>query len=124
MKPIPTRFHGLLDYLVGVVLILSPWLFHFNYHGPETWLPIILGAAALVYSLLTRYELGIVKAIPMPTHLALDMVSGIILALSPWLFGFSNLVWAPHLILGMVKVGAALLTQRQPEWEIVQFPGR
>ena len=69
---IPTRIHGYLDYLVGLVLIASPWLFGFADGGPEQWIPIILGVAALTYSLMTNYELGAVRVIPMPVHLMLD----------------------------------------------------
>src|SRR3954466_1777092 len=87
MNLIPTRVHGFLDYIVGLLLILAPWLFGFAHHGAATWMPVILGAGALVYSLFTRYELGAVKAIPMPAHLALDGLSGLLLAASPWIFG-------------------------------------
>ena len=77
--------------------------------GAETWIPVILGAGALVYSLLTDYELGVVRRIPMPVHLTLDLLSGLLLAVSPWLFGFSEFVWVPHLLLGLVEVGAHVL---------------
>jgi hypothetical protein len=112
---IPTRIHGYLDYLVGLVLIASPWLFGFADGGPEQWIPIVLGVAALAYSLMTNYELGAMRVIPMPVHLMLDAGSGALLAASPWLFGFADDVWAPHLILGLVEIGAALMTSRTPE---------
>ena len=115
MRLIPTKVHGYLDYLVGALLIVAPWLFGFAARGAETWVPVLLGAAAIVYSLLTDYELGVRKIISMPTHLLLDLVSGIVLAASPWLFGFADYVWAPHLIAGLFEIGASLLTRRQPD---------
>jgi len=64
--------------------------------------------------LVTRYELGAIPFISMPTHLFLDGASGAILAVSPWLFNFSNITWAPHLVLGMLEVGASLMTRTRP----------
>ena len=55
-------------------------------------------------SLLTDYELGLFKVIPMPMHLALDAANGALLAASPWLFGFAEEVSAPHLGLGLFEI--------------------
>src|SRR3954470_12689855 len=105
MNLIPTRVHGFLDYIVGLLLIVAPWLFGFSHHGAASSVPIFLGAAAILYSLLTRYELGLIKVIPMPAHLALDVLSGIFLALSPWIFGFNHFVKWPHVIFGLIEIG-------------------
>ena len=112
MKLIETKTHGYLDYIVGVLLTAAPWIFGFANDGAETWLPVILGAGAIVYSLMTDYELGVWRKISMRTHLTLDLLSGILLAVSPWLFGFADQVWAPHLIVGILEIGASLLTKR------------
>ena len=55
-------------------------------------------------------EFGVLKIIPMRVHLILEVVSGIFLAASPWLFGFSAQVFLPHFILGLVEILAGLLT--------------
>lgn len=115
MKVIPTRVHGILDYLVGALLIAAPWLFNFDRGGPETWVPVALGAGAILYSLVTDYELGLARVIPMKTHLALDMANGLLLAASPWLFGFDEYVWMPHLVLGLIEIGTAAMTQTRVE---------
>lgn len=114
MRFIPTRIHGMLDYLMGALLIAAPWIFDFNRDGAETWVPVILGAGVIMYSLFTDYELGAVRKLSMGTHLMLDLLGGILLAASPWLFGFSDFVYLPHLILGIAEIGAALLTEREP----------
>jgi len=114
MRFIPTKVHGYLDYMMGVLLIAAPWLFDFAKGGAETWVPVLLGAGAIIYSLMTDYELGATNAISMRTHLTLDLLSGILLAASPWLFGFADYVYAPHLILGILEIGAALTTKREP----------
>src|SRR4051812_36546137 len=114
MRVIPTRTHGMLDYVIGVLLIVAPWLFGFSDGGAKMWVPIILGAGVIVYSLLTKYELGVMRVIPMPTHLLLDIGGGIILAASPWLFGFADEIWWLHVIVGILEIGAGLMTQTVP----------
>lgn len=114
MRFIPTRIHGFLDYSVGLLLIAAPWLLGFSRGGAETWVPVLLGAGAIAYSLMTDYELGAVRRLSMGTHLWMDGLSGVLLAASPWLFGFAEYVWAPHLIIGLVEIGAALTTETRP----------
>ena len=115
MRFIPTRIHGYLDYAGGLLLIVAPWLFGFADGGAETWVPVILGIGALGYSLLTDYEVGVARVLPMATHLMLDIASGAVLAISPWVFGFADDVWVPHVILGVLEIGAGLMTRTTPE---------
>jgi hypothetical protein len=104
----------MMDYLMGILLIASPWLFDFASGGAETWVPVILGAGAIVYSLMTDYEMGATHSISMPTHLTIDLVSGLLLAASPWIFGFADDVYMPHLVLGIIEIGASLMTKKTP----------
>lgn len=114
MRFIPTRTHGILDYVIGVLLILAPWILGFSRGGAETWIPVLLGLGVILYSLFTDYEMGAVRRIPMPTHLTLDLVGGVFLAVSPWLFGYADLVWLPHVLVGLLEIGASLMTERAP----------
>ena len=110
MRIIPTRVHGMIDYGFGILLIIAPFLLGFATGGAEQWVPTILGIAIIGMSLMTDYELSLPRVIPMPMHLGVDVVGGILLAASPWLFGFSGRVYLPHLILGLVEIGTALMT--------------
>lgn len=115
MRVIPTMIHGVLDYIIGAALIMAPWLFGFaDYGGAASWVPIILGIGVILYSMFTDYELGLVKSIPMSTHLMFDIIGGIILALSPWMFGFADRVMIPHLVVGLFEIAAGLMTERHP----------
>jgi hypothetical protein len=114
MQFIPTRTHGVIDYLTAVVLIVAPWLFGFADGGPAQWVPVILGVGIIFYSVLTDYELGAAKVIPMPMHLVLDIGGGIVLAASPWLFGFADLIVWPHVLVGLMEIIVSVLTRRQP----------
>lgn len=114
---LPTRIHGMLDYLLGALLIASPWVLGFGVGGAETWVPVGLGALLLLYSLFTDYELGLVKRLQVPAHLLLDALGGLLLAVSPWLFGFDTHVWMPHVVLGLAEVVVAAVTNTVPGYD-------
>lgn len=115
---LPTRVHGALDYLVGLALILAPTIFQFaDVGGTAVLIPRVLGAVLIVYSLLTRYEWGVVKLISMPYHLMIDFLAALFLALSPFLFGFSNKepnAWLPHVVVGIAVVVVVIVSKTQP----------
>lgn len=109
---ISTRTHGILDYIIGLALIAAPWLFGFAESGAATATPVTIGAAIILFSLFTNYELGVVRVIPMKVHLGLDLVLGIFLAISPWLLAYAEIIWWPHLIVGLVVLLSATMTEK------------
>jgi hypothetical protein len=109
---IDTRTHGIIDYATGALLLIAPYLFGFATGGIEQWLPQLMGAAIIVMSLVTRYELSVAKIIPLNLHLGVDLASGALLAASPWLLGFHNRVWWPHLLVGLMEIAVVLMTRR------------
>jgi hypothetical protein len=123
MHIINRRVHGILDYVVGLILILSPTLFGFRGAGAATLVPVVLGFVAVLYSLMTDYELGMIKVLSFRTHLTLDVLGGILLTVSPWLFAFASRVWVPHLILGLVEIGAVVLTRTAASESDTGVPG-
>jgi hypothetical protein len=114
MRFIPTRFHAPLDYIVGAVLIAAPWIFQFSDDAAPTALAIVLGIVLIGYSLLTDYELGVWKVAPMAVHNLIDVVAGVVLAVSPWLFGFSDEpnAWIPFVVIGLAAVVLGLTTKQ------------
>jgi hypothetical protein len=114
MRLINTRVHGWLDYIVGGLFILVPWLLGFAEGGAETWVFVALGVVSIVYALLTDYELGVVRVIPMHVHLWIDAVIGFALLVSPWVFNFAGEVWLPHVTLGALALLLSVTTQTQP----------
>lgn len=109
---ISTRTHGYLDYLMGMLLIVSPLLIELP-SGAATAIPVILGAGVIVYSLITDYEMGLLKIVSMPTHLTIDIIAGIFLTASPWIFGFADEIFWPFVILGVLEIGAGALTSKR-----------
>jgi len=114
MRFVPTRVHGIVDWLMGVLLIALPWLLGFGLAGAEAVVPVALGITGLLVTFLTDHEYGVVRRIPMATHLAVDGLAGAVLAGSPWIFGFADLSWAPYLVLGITEFVAAFVTKTSP----------
>ena len=118
---LPTAVHGVFDYAGAIGLIASPFIFGFaDVGGIAVFLPIVLGAGLLLYSLLTDYELGIpvVKFIPMSVHLSVDFVASAFLAAAPFLFGYKNLglnVWLPQVIAGISVILLVLVSKTDPQ---------
>ncbi len=116
MKLFSTRTHGVLDYASVVLLCALPRRLDWD----RTVTRLLTGSAlaTLVYSLLTRYELGAVKVIPMPAHLALDRTSGIGLCLSAGVLSQEpRPVRLALLGLGLFEITASLTTETQPRAE-------
>lgn len=114
MRFIPTKIHGILDYLLAILFIAVPWLFGFYGGGVSTNVFVCFGVAIVIYSLFTHYETGIIRIIPVRIHLMIDILGGLILATSPWVLGFADHVFLPHLILGLLSIGAGLTTEKEP----------
>ena len=113
---IDTKTHGYIDYLMGLLLIILPFILEFP-DGAATTLPIVLGAGTIVYSLLTNYELGAKRLLSMKAHLGIDLVAGLLLIAAPWIFGFADVVFWPFVILGVFEVGAAVFTKKHSSYE-------
>jgi hypothetical protein len=84
MALISTRLHGVIDYTSAAVLFGLPRAARWS-PGLTRWLTG-LSAFTVLYSLCTRYELGLVKLIPFRGHLALDVVDAGLLLSAPIAF--------------------------------------
>lgn len=117
MRFIPTKTHAILDYVVGALLIIVPlfWLDDSAVPRAAIWTPVVIGALTVLQSLFTDYEISISNSISVPAHLSMDGLAGIILAASPWVFGFHETVWVPHLLIGLAAIGAAVTTKLHRE---------
>jgi NAD(P)-dependent dehydrogenase (short-subunit alcohol dehydrogenase family) len=113
MKLISTFTHGLLDYAMAGILAVVPRALGWR---KETSNLLMADAVILTgYSLFTRYELGAVKRLPMPWHLAVDALGGLLYLFAPWFVprekrSVKNILMAK----GALTVLAALLTETEP----------
>jgi len=108
-KLISTRTHGVIDYLAAGALIALPRAM--GWSERVTTLLTGAGLGAVGYSLLTRYELGAAKVLPMRAHLALDALSGATLCAAPLVLEDEpSEVKAALVGLGLFELAAALTT--------------
>ena len=117
LRVIPTSVHSAVDHVVGPVLIAAPEVLRLPRKSPEGIVPRVNGVVAAVYSNLTDYELSLKNVIPMKVHLALDAMSGAMLATIPLATGArkrGTRHWLPHAMLGAFEVGMALFTEKEP----------
>src|SRR4051812_38549451 len=115
-KPITTTVHGVLDYLTVATFLTLPRALGCSERLTNAVSAVALGK--LCYSLLTRHELGVVKAIPMQAHLAMDCVGGATLAALPFLLDEDNdAATAAFVALGIFDIAAAPLTQTTPSFD-------
>ena len=114
MRFLPTRIHGIIDYLWGAALLITPLALGFPLGSAASWIALVFGAGAILYSLLTRYEVGLVPLIPMPVHLGLDAVAGLVLAALPFLVTLDATAGRIFIGFGLFAVVASLVTRTRP----------
>lgn len=115
MRVLSTRFHGILDYMTGLLLIGSPWLFAFYMEGKESLVPVLTGVFMILYNACTRHEaglLGLGKGLNLHLHFRLDILTAIFLGASPWLFDFGDYVFLPHFAMALLITLLSIVTDR------------
>lgn len=113
MKPLSTRAHGLVDYASVLLLWLTPR--RFVWGGGARRLLGRAAAATLAYSLLTRYEWGLFRLLPMPAHLWLDAVQAVMLCAAPvFLPREERVVRAAILSIGLGELAVVALSRPHP----------
>jgi hypothetical protein len=109
MRFIPTLFHGIADYVVGLLVLALPYLLALS--GSTRIFFIVMGVAVLIYSLMTDYELGVVRFLRIRFHLLLDALFGVAMLLAPWAFTIPDQARWPVYIIGVLAIALALTTE-------------
>ncbi len=116
---ISLRTHNVLEYGLGVFLVVCPFLFGFAGIAPAVNVFMISGIALIVYSLLTNYYYSLTRVIPLGTHMTLDAGLGILVILAPALFGYRDVLtdghYVLHVVIGVSTVGLVALTHTRTE---------
>ena len=89
MKIISSKTHGILDYATSAFLLASPTLFKME--GDLCTITYILGAIHLGLTVLTDFEVGLIKVIPFRIHGLIELVVSLVLAgLAFWFYNNAN----------------------------------
>jgi VIT1/CCC1 family predicted Fe2+/Mn2+ transporter len=109
---VPLFAHGMFEYLIGILAIAAPFLFSFDHNGAIAF-SVLMGAAILVLGGLTDGPTGIVRNLPVASHIVLDVVVGVVLVVAPFVFGFTEdeAATAFMVVLGLVFLLLAYLTR-------------
>lgn len=79
MKFLSPKVHGIIDYLVVVFLLCSPTLF--GLAGRIVTFTYVLAGVHLLLTILTNYEVGLVKLLPFPLHGLIELIVGVALVI-------------------------------------------
>jgi len=109
-KPISARVHGVLDYAAVAAFLNAPMVFGF--HGTPAAIVYWLAGLHLLMTGFTDFPLGLFKMIPFRVHGVIDLLAGIFLLVSPWLFGFAadNAARNFFIAMGIIILAVAGLT--------------
>lgn len=104
------RTNGLIDYITALTLFLAPWVLSYSDHAVAP-LSRTLGAMILGYSLCTKYEMGLIRFIPLQIHLFLDLGMAVLLVAAPLHFAIWGSAGMLMFVLGAMMGASALLTR-------------
>lgn len=112
MQFIPRPVHGVLDYIGGLLLLASPWLFGYVNEQPVSAdMAMFFGGGIALYTALTNFELGIVRLLPFPVHLVLDFIIGGALVAAPFIFQTRGTAAVVFVAFGIFELLVAAMTR-------------
>ena len=114
-KPISTATHGVLDYLTAGALFALPGLLGFS--KPLSQAVRMIALKKLAVAAATQHEMGIVKLIPMKTHLVMDVMTGAALCALPFMLEDEDdpeMACAALVTMGLMEIAYAPLTETEP----------
>lgn len=120
-RPISTKTHGMIDYALWVTTASAlPKMMK----GATQTASLVrnAGTAASLNAMITNYEAGLVKVLPMKGHLALDFMMCTALVLSPLFLPAAERRYAfIPMALGAVGLVTGLMTQTESPAEYAGF---
>lgn len=92
MKFVTKKLHALIDYPVALALITLPFLLGLGESNILAfYLSVITGVAALVLTLITDHQTGLIKLISYDLHLTVDFMVGLTFVILPLALGFQGI---------------------------------
>ena len=119
---IDRRVHAYLDYPVALSLMAMPFVLGLGATNPiARWLSVGTGIAALVLTILTNHELGVVRILPYWFHVAVDRAVGLTFIVATFTLGFRG-IDALYYLANAAAVLTVTLLLNAPEQKIVGKP--
>lgn len=87
--PVPAFAHGVLEYVVGVLFIVAPFLFGFDATA-ATAASVVIGLALLSFTACSDLPTGLVRSITPGVHLTIDVVLAVLMVALPFVLGFTD----------------------------------
>jgi prepilin signal peptidase PulO-like enzyme (type II secretory pathway) len=114
--PISPNTHAMIEPIMALLIIVSPWLFGFSDVSDAKTICIIVGAVMLVAGSMTDWRYSLANVIPLRMHFMTDLLLAAVLVLSPFVFGFSDEGGATRfmIIIGVLEALTALSTRWDP----------
>ena len=120
MKFITKKIHAFLDYPVAISLILLPIFLNLGSSHPLAFqLSIVTGVAALILTLLTDHQTGLIKVLSYKLHLTVDFLVAVVFIITPFVFSFKGIDAFYYLINGIAVLTVVGL--HKPELENIHL---
>jgi len=87
MKVLGAFSHGVIDYLMVILLAIGPGVAGF--HGAQATICYALAAVHFLLTVITRFPLGVLKTLPFWLHGTVEIIVAVLLVILPWLANFS-----------------------------------
>lgn len=92
MRFVTRTMHAYLDYPVALSLMALPFMLGLGMSNPlAKWLAVGTGVSALILTVFTDHELGVIRVLPYWFHLAVDFLVGVVFIAAPIVLGFEGL---------------------------------
>jgi len=92
MRFVTKKIHSFLDYPVAIALIGFPFLLGLGESNPlALYLSVATGVAALILTILTDHQTGVLPVFPYKVHLMVDFAVAVVFIFAPFVFGFQGI---------------------------------
>ncbi len=106
--------HSWLDYPVAALLMILPFVLGLgDSHPAALWLSVATGVAALILTVFTDHQTGLIRVLPYKFHMGVDLAVGLSFLAAPFVFGFAGLDAAFYWLNGLAVV--AVIGLHKPE---------
>lgn len=116
MKIVSTKLHGILDYVLAVLMIGVAVLNLYQLNTSTRVILIIGALGILINSFATNYEFGFTRNISMVNHLRIDACIAMFICLLPVFFPFDY--YEVPLGFGVSLFVSAILTNKVPYYKM------